>query len=59
MEFDRDKCRTLNIRRGKVELEGFKTGQGDVIEPMNEIDTSVILVYYSVDKFNTIRLRSN
>ena len=39
MEFGSEKCPTLNIRRGKVELEGFETWQGNIIEPMNEIDT--------------------
>jgi hypothetical protein len=39
MEFGLDKCQTLNIRCGKVELEGFETRQCDIIEPMNETDT--------------------
>lgn len=39
MEFGSDKCPTLNIRRGKLELEGFETWQGDIIGPVNETDT--------------------
>ena len=39
MEFGSYKYPVLNIRRGKVELEGFETWQGDIIEPMNEADT--------------------
>jgi hypothetical protein len=31
MEFGLDKRRTLNIRRGKVELEGFETWPGDTV----------------------------
>jgi hypothetical protein len=31
MEFGLDKRRTLNIRRGKVELEGFETWSGDTV----------------------------
>jgi hypothetical protein len=39
MEFGTDKCPTLNIRRGKIELEGFETWQGYIIEPINETNT--------------------
>jgi len=43
MEFGFDKCRTLNFRCGKVELYGFETWQGDIIEPTNETDASVYI----------------
>jgi hypothetical protein len=38
-EFCSEKCPALNIRRGKVELEGFETWQGHILEPMNETVT--------------------
>jgi hypothetical protein len=58
MEFGLERYRTLYGRHGKVELGGFETQQGDIIEPMNEADTDV-LVYCSLDKFNTLKFRSN
>jgi hypothetical protein len=39
MEFHSDKCLTLNIRCRKVALEGLKTRQENIIEPMNETGT--------------------
>jgi hypothetical protein len=39
MQFGLEKHWVCNIRLGKVELEGFKTQQGDVIEAVKKVST--------------------
>jgi hypothetical protein len=58
MEFGQDKSWTLNIRHGKVGLQGFKTRHSDILEPMNETDSCKHLgiLYFNLEKFNTLRL---
>jgi len=55
MEFGLDKCRTLNFRCGKVELDGFETWQGYITEPMNETDTSLYIGILQSRKFQHIK----
>jgi len=43
MVFGLDKCRTLNIRHGKVEPEGFETWQGNIINETNNYKYPAIL----------------
>jgi len=59
LDFGLDKCRMLNIRNGKAELEGSQT-QGEITEPTTETDTYKYLgILQSRHKVNTLRSRND
>lgn len=39
MQFGMDKCRTLTVKKGSVELQPYESTHGHNIEPMNETET--------------------
>lgn len=57
MKFGLDKCRVINLNRGKFETKGVQLDSGGLIESMNESDVYKYLGYEQARKINHTKIK--